>query len=59
MNPLRGPASLAGRGLQRIARGGDMPALRGGEEVEIFGLAAEGCRRSSADSLSRSGLHPD
>jgi hypothetical protein len=36
MDSLRGPASLAGCGLQGIARGGNVPAFGGGEEVEIF-----------------------
>ncbi len=37
VDPLGNPASLAGRGLQGIAGGGNMPALRGGEEVEVLG----------------------
>jgi hypothetical protein len=36
MDTLRGPASLAGCGLQGIARSGNVPALGGGEEVEVF-----------------------
>ncbi len=49
MDPLGNPASLAGRGLQGIACGGNIPALRGGEEVEVFGgpcrkvLCEQGC----------------
>ena len=37
VDPLGHPASLAGRGLQGVACGWNMPALRGGEEVEVLG----------------------
>src|SRR5580693_10046443 len=37
VDPLGSPASLAGRGLQGIACGGNMAALGGGEEVEVLG----------------------
>jgi len=37
MDSLYSPASLACRGIQGIARGGNMPAFGGGEEVEVFG----------------------
>jgi hypothetical protein len=36
MDPLRGPASLADRGLQGVTGGEYMPALGGCEEIEIF-----------------------
>jgi hypothetical protein len=36
MDPLRVPASLAGRSLQCIACGGNVPLPGGGEEVEVF-----------------------
>jgi len=37
MDPLSGPASLAGCGFQGVTRGGNLPAVGGGEEVEVFG----------------------
>jgi hypothetical protein len=37
VDPLRGPASLVGRGFQGVTRGENLPALGGGEEVEVFG----------------------
>jgi hypothetical protein len=49
MDPLRGPASLTGSGLQGIASGKDMPVIEGGEEVEVFSgpccqvLREQGC----------------
>ena len=36
MDSLHEPAPLANRGLQGIARGGNVPAPGGGEEVEVF-----------------------
>ncbi len=36
MDSLRGPASLAGCGLQGIARGGNVPVFGGGEEVKVL-----------------------
>lgn len=36
MDPLHGPASLAGRGLQGVTGGKNMPALGGCEEVQVF-----------------------
>jgi len=37
MKPLGSPAAPAGFSLERIARGGNPPPLRGGEEVEVLG----------------------
>ncbi len=51
MDSLRGPASLAGRGLQGITRSGNVPALGGGEEVEVFsGPCRQGLREQSRSS---------
>ena len=37
MDPLGGPTAVAGRGLQGITCGKNMPVLGGCEEVEVFG----------------------
>jgi hypothetical protein len=36
MDPLRGPASSAGRGLKGVTGSKNMSALGGREEVEVF-----------------------
>lgn len=58
VDPLRRPASLAGRGFQSITRDENLPALRRGEEVEVFRgprgqvLREEGCSSCEQESLA-------
>jgi hypothetical protein len=56
MDPLGNPTSLAARSLQSIAGGGNMPALRSGEEVEVLGGPCREVLRAAL--LADTGLTP-